>query len=146
MPRTANELFRRTTDNRIHERLGKRSLDVGADRIARTAHAALRLLDDLRVDTGHAIPLAWDHLDHARVAAIGVYPAATRIVHGMPSGSGSLLGLDSSRCHLTRDWSSESADARDAVMCAVAAMDFLVGRAIPPVDRALAEHEGWIWA
>jgi hypothetical protein len=40
----ANQLFRRTTDRFIQERLGKTPLDVGADRIARTAHAALRML------------------------------------------------------------------------------------------------------
>jgi hypothetical protein len=34
-----NEFLRRETDRSIHRRLGKRLLDVGADRIARTAHA-----------------------------------------------------------------------------------------------------------
>ena len=37
-------MFQRDTDRFIHQTLAKRPLDVGADRIARTAHAALRLL------------------------------------------------------------------------------------------------------
>lgn len=39
----------------------------------------------------------------------------------------------------------KSADALDAVVCLLAARDFLVGEAMPPVDRNLAEIEGWIW-
>jgi hypothetical protein len=38
-----------------------------------------------------------------------------------------------------------SADVLDAVVCMLAARDFLVGEAMPPVDRNLAEIEGWIW-
>ena len=45
---TPNELFRRLTDRDIQERLKKTPLDVGADRIARTAHAALTLLASRR--------------------------------------------------------------------------------------------------
>ena len=44
VPATANEMFRRVTDNEIYRRLGKRPLDVGADRIARTTRAALEVL------------------------------------------------------------------------------------------------------
>jgi len=38
-----NQLFRRETDRDIHTRLGKQPLDVGANFIARTAKAALKL-------------------------------------------------------------------------------------------------------
>jgi hypothetical protein len=55
----ANAMFRRTTDLFIQTRLGKRPLDVGADRIARTAYAALAILAILRVELGIPIPLAW---------------------------------------------------------------------------------------
>src|SRR5437016_7332440 len=49
-------MFRRVTDDVIYERLGKRPLDVGADRIARTAHAALRFLEELRGFLGSTSP------------------------------------------------------------------------------------------
>ena len=38
-----------------------------------------------------------------------------------------------------------SADVLDAVVCLLAARDFLLGEAMPPIDRNLAEIEGWIW-
>ncbi len=38
-----------------------------------------------------------------------------------------------------------SADVLDAVVCLVAARDFLRGEAMQPTDRNLAEIEGWIW-
>jgi hypothetical protein len=41
-------MFRRMTDRAIHKNVGRTPLDVGADWIARTAHAALRFLAELR--------------------------------------------------------------------------------------------------
>ena len=38
-----------------------------------------------------------------------------------------------------------SADVLDAVVCLLAARDFFLGEAMPPIDRNLAEIEGWIW-
>jgi hypothetical protein len=55
---SANDLFRRHTDRVVRERIGKQPLDVGADRIARTAVAALDLLSELRRLTGRALPVA----------------------------------------------------------------------------------------
>ena len=73
----ANQLFRRETDDVVHAALQKRPLDVGADRIARTALAALRLLGDVRKDLKQPIPLCWAPRDLTRTQAIEVYPAAT---------------------------------------------------------------------
>jgi hypothetical protein len=39
-----------------------------------------------------------------------------------------------------------NSDALDAVICVLAAQDFLQGRAMPPENLELAQHEGWIWA
>jgi hypothetical protein len=78
-----NDMFRRATDRFIQEKVGKTPLDVGADRIARTAHAALRILGELRRDLNVSIPLAWDSESMAPVAAIEVYPAATLLGHGL---------------------------------------------------------------
>ncbi len=50
-----NYMFRRSTDRVIHNRLGKQPLDVGANLIARTAHAALKELESLRERTSHSL-------------------------------------------------------------------------------------------
>ena len=42
--RCPDDMFRRSTDRHIKEMVGKQPLDVGADRIARTAHSALKYL------------------------------------------------------------------------------------------------------
>ena len=61
------------------------SLDVGADRIARTAYTALAILGKLRTELGIPIPLAWTPTDVLPVAAIEVYPAATLVAHQIRS-------------------------------------------------------------
>jgi hypothetical protein len=38
-----------------------------------------------------------------------------------------------------------SADALDAIACALAGRDFASGRALPPDNLELARREGWIW-
>ena len=39
-----------------------------------------------------------------------------------------------------------NADVLDSVVCVLAAIDFLEGRAVGPSDASIALHEGWIWA
>lgn len=155
---TAHALFRRSTDRFVKERIGKQSLDVGADRIARTAHAALDLLGRLRKQSGTAIPLAWEPGSNG-TAAIEVYPAATLRAHGIgargykkkgapgvearervAAALGDRMALPPDRSVL---W--ESDDALDAVICLLAAQDFLLCDALAPPNQMLAEREGWIW-
>lgn len=152
-----NALFRRATDRSVHARLGKLPLEVGADRIARTAHAALALLGVLRRRTGLALPLAWDPgLEHP--AVIEVYPAATLRACGLPA-SGYKRPADAAvrrailgglHAHLSIPASLEAtllgnADVLDATACLLAGLDFLRGQAVPPPDAATARREGWIW-
>lgn len=154
----ANDLFRRATDRFIKARLGKQSLDVGADRIARTAHTAVNLLADLRRRTGHSISLAWEPDFPDWIAAIEVYPAATLIAHGIPAVAykkadgnvarslilerlGRLLTLPADQSAMERN-----ADALDACLCLLAGYDFLNGDALPPEDLETDRKEGWIWA
>jgi predicted RNase H-like nuclease len=146
---TANQMFRRLTDDVLCERLGKRSLDVGADKIARTAHSALRLLEDLRQSLGIEIPLAWSSNWPGRVAAIEVYPAATRLGLGLPKlpkGADPLEGLQS-RMRIAPEASLGSSHVRDAVLCALSGLEFLRDRARAPTQeqRPRALKEGWIW-
>ena len=153
----ANDLFRRVTDRFIKERLGKQSLDVGADRIARTAWAALKLLADLRRRTGEPIPLAWRAEGGERIAAIEIYPAATLLVHGIsPRGYKKKEQVDGRRAILRRlepimglpaDRAAmeANADAMDAAVCALSGYVLLRGPCPEPDDPELARHEGWIW-
>jgi predicted nuclease with RNAse H fold len=143
----AHAMFRRMTDDEIHRRLGKRPLEVAADRIARATHAALRFLEDLRALVDAPIPLVWSADRAGAFGAIEVYPAATRIALGVPRGAGSLAGLES-RLRITADIPRDSEHARDAIVCAITAVEFLADRTIAPTahQRPQAEHEGWIWA
>ena len=137
--------------------MGKTPLDVGADRIARTAHAALGLLAKLRSRLDLEIPLAWSPDFTPPVAAIEVYPSATLKARGIRSAGYKKPGDVAERdgviealatlMGLPKDVSamSERADALDAAVCLLAAGDFLSGSAVPPQDQELAVKEGWIW-
>jgi predicted nuclease with RNAse H fold len=151
-----NELFRRETDQVVKEKLGRQPLDVGADRIARTAHAALHLLGEIRRITGYPIPLAWHH-EVEGVSAIEVYPAATLTAYEIQSSGYKKKGQADSRVEIVErlctlldlpDDTSlmlSNADALDAAICVLAAADFLAGRAVRPSDMTTAKKEGWIW-
>lgn len=153
---TANKLFRRATDEFVREKLGKQSLDVGADRIARTAHWTLAFLGVLRQATGETIPLAWTPTPENRVTAIEVYPAASLKARGIATGSyKKSAGIEDRRSIVARlgadlripgnDSFALGDDEVDALVCALAGVDFLAGRAAPPPDMTLAQSEGWIW-
>jgi hypothetical protein len=143
----SNELFARDTDRAIWQRLGKQPLEVGANLIARTAVAALMFLARLRQATGRSIPLAWSALERQPWSAIEVYPAATRIAHGMVDQGGCLEGTEALiDCGQIEPYVLACADAVDACLCALAGADFLAGRAVAPDDLETARIEGWIWA
>lgn len=158
----AHRMFRRTTDNVVYENLNKRSLDVGADRIARTAHAALQVLADIRRESGLKIPLAWSPGRTDSVVALEVYPAATVVSRGWSADGYKKAGGDGSmaRRKLVRSMRKEldmddklaakvasSDHLIDAVLCVLAAADFARGDVIQPNEEQLkmAQREGWIW-
>jgi hypothetical protein len=152
-----NEMFRRETDRFVQRTVGKTPLDVGADRIARTAHAALGMLDKLRRETRKEIPLAWNPELVSEIEAIEVYPAATLSAHGFrstgykkPESRAAREEIMSQLTHVLTPPADKSkmlnsADALDAVVCLLAAKDFLDGSAMAPEDLDLAHREGWIW-
>ena len=86
----SDALFRRAADESVHPRLGKLPLEVGASWLARTAVAALQLLEEIRSQSGRPIPLAWEPREPEHWRVIEVYPAATRIAHGASAGGGSV--------------------------------------------------------
>ena len=156
----AHALFRRTTDLFIREMTGKRPLDVGADRIARTAHAALSGLDLLRAMTGLPLPLAWSGDGSGAPRVIEVYPGVTLKAHGAPS-QGYKVGKSIEHRRVRQEVLARlpdfripadcrttalgNADALDALVCLLGAADFVRGRARPPENLDLARTEGWIW-
>ena len=160
---TANEMFRRRTDEVVREKLNKQPLDVGADKIARATHAALRFLDSFREATGLAVPLAWSPGHATGVSAIEVYPAATLIAYGLlPSlsykkskkeskngrrklvnGLADIVELGEAACNemVARH------DLLDAAVCVIAGVDFAEGNVVKPTSEEIdqAKREGWIW-
>jgi len=152
-----NDIFRRATDRFTQRTLGKTPLDVGADRIARTAHAALHLLGELRRRLDQPIPLAWSPQLSRGISAIEVYPAATLDVWGIRSSRyknpeqvaerREIIAALRHQLVLPSDVTvlEQNADALDAAVCLLCAKDFLLGQTSPPADVALAAVEGWIW-
>jgi len=139
---------------------GFRPLEVGANLIARTAHASLSFLKELRGSISADIPLAWT-ITPARTSVIEVYPAATLLAHGasiakyknFEKGKGgeearqAILELLGDRLSLDvhRDVLFTNGHALDAMVCVVAGIDFLSGHARAPDRADLARKEGWIW-
>jgi len=152
-----NHFFRRETDRFVAFRTGRRPLDVGAERIARTALAALQLLEGVVRLTGRPVPLAWQPEDLTGLAAIEVYPAGTLRICGCPSSGykedhqgeirREILVRLKQEMALPEDCSLPLTDANalDALVCILAGADFLSGRAMPPENLAQAQKEGWIW-
>ena len=136
----------------------QRPLEVGANWIARTAHAALELLGDVRKETKADIPLAWDPDISTGIQAIEVYPAATLKAYRVQAqrykdkdkqaARRELLAFLGEQVRLPEDTKlmEDNADALDAGLCVLAAVDFLQGNAMKPgVHMPKAQKEGWIW-
>jgi len=156
LQKEANRFFRRETDRFVQRNFGKVPLDVGADRIARTALSALQFLGMLSEITGFTIPLAWE-VDFSGIAAIEVYPAGMLHASRVQSSAYKRPDHVEARKRILAWLAKEAtlpddpslpladADALDAMLCALAGADFLAGKASPPSDLSLAQKEGWIW-
>lgn len=152
-----NLLFRRQTDIFVKQQVGKLPLDVGADRIARTAHAALKHLHDLGRRIGGEIPLVWNADFSSAVAAVEVYPAATLKIVGCRSNGYKKPEHTGERNEIVAalandiEFAADTAlmigddDVLDAAVCLLAGCYFLRNQCYPPVDMELAKKEGWIW-
>lgn len=159
IPEVADNLFSRLTDRTVRQVTGKKPLEVGADRIARTALRALNLLGEIRADSGLALPLPLEAGLPERPSAIEVYPATALMARGLSERGykGRDGGKKDARRSLLRSLGSllrlqvdpeallESDDGFDAVVCLICAMDFLNGEVLAPVDLNRAAAEGWIW-
>jgi hypothetical protein len=168
----ADRLFRRRTDEVVQQRLGRRPLEIGADRIARAAVEALHVLNELREYTGRALPLPRRREHYTAPArdcagntpgasaAIEVYPAALLGVLHLPTRTykrreardlrlvilDGLHELDYCPPHAgIRATCLERPDVLDAVLCVLSGVEFLLGRVIGPDDDVDVEREGWAW-
>lgn len=155
-----DDCFRRRTD--IAVRAIKLPLEVAADRIARAAFEALCVLRELRVLSQQPLALAWaPGFDGA--ASIEVYPGATLAARKLSQAPYKLIGQASGRAQIldalararliaelpmeARTRALANADVLDAILCMVAARDFLAGECAPPDETHLDQikREGWIW-
>jgi hypothetical protein len=170
----AERLFRRHTDRDIRQRLGKTPLDVGADRIARTAVAVLNVVGEVTasVPTIRRPTIAVDErslrdgVSRQGVLLIETYPAGWFASEGIttrgyrPSAGISLrrrlLGeaIDAFqrtgiaiRSAVDEESLVERADDLDALVCVFAGVDALRGNAPGPAAAILGDVavEGWIW-
>jgi predicted nuclease with RNAse H fold len=156
MLEASNSLFRRLTDDVVAQRTGKRPLDVGADRIARTAISALGFLDGLREATGWVLPVATQRDVGESPVVLEVYPAATLHVRGVrssgykgpqarPEREQILDALGLNLDARVRNAALASDHVLDAILCCLATADYLTGPVFEPEDLDRARHEGWIW-
>ncbi|HEX7480573.1 MAG TPA: DUF429 domain-containing protein [Polyangiales bacterium] len=153
----ADQLFRRRTDRTVQKVLGRTPAEVGADRVARTAHAALGLLAQIRARAGHEVPLVWKQ--SAESGVIEVNSGVTLVTRGLPS-SGYKSGTAACRkargevlkrlsaeldVAVTHDLLLEDANLLDAMICVLAGADFARGLCVEPEDLRAAKKEGFIW-
>jgi hypothetical protein len=162
----ADRLFRRETDRVVRRLVGRQTLDVGADRIARTAHRALDVLSALRERSGRSLTVA---VTGADAAAFGdVAPTATdAVIEAYPAGwleatSRRTPGYRSDAALRRRlfdsMWAGRSACSEEAVcrnphvfdatLCLCVGHSFMRGACVPPeeeeVSESLVRREGWI--
>lgn len=153
-----DRFFRRITDTFIHQQTGKLPLEVGADRIARTAHSALKIIGDLR-EKGFDLQMAWQPHFQEQFGVIEVYPSATLKQLGFVSSGykNDSTEEQKKRLEIIQSISTlipeiaqfpdlqNNADMLDAVICVLCAKDFIDGRTMPPTELDTTKKEGWIW-
>jgi len=158
-PIRADHPFNRETDRFVREQTGLKPLDVGADRIARTAVAALALVAGLRNRLDRPLPIVECPGSASAGGLIEVYPAATLRQHGLPYRryKGSSADARTVRCRIAEaldQWIDLAPDSTqleesdhilDAAICVLSAIDFLAGRCAPPPHEGNWQKEGWIW-
>ena len=163
-----DRMFKRETDRFVKEQTGQTPLEVGADKLARTAHATLALLDRIRYVTNEDIPLNWDQATQEGVQTIEVYPAVVLRVLCLDTKGykGSKKDKVENRkklviklvkhnelkdqvefCQGVRNQMENNDNLLDAVLCILAGADFCWGKCVnpPEEDKDIARLEGWIW-
>ena len=153
-----DRFFSRHTDLDIRARMTRKPPGTRRSPVGRTAHSALEILEATRRKMGQAVPLAWAPDFPERAAAIEVHPAATLLAHGFQDEDYRGRHGAEVRTRLVKELARKMdvrgelaaaehhAEVLDALVCVLAAADFLAGLAVPPTELSLAHKEGWIWA
>lgn len=163
-----DKIFKRETDRFVKKKIGQTPLEVGADKIARTSHAALELLERIRKATIADIPLNWTQVDVEGIQVIEVYPAVVlrtlcldtkgykgnkqrevekrkNLVHNLLKHTE--LEDQVEFCQGVIDKMKENDNLLDSALCVMAGADFCWGKCFnpPETDKDIARREGWIW-
>ena len=154
----ANDMFNRSSDLVVWCVLGKKPMEVGANWLARTAHAALRTLNAVREHV--PVEMGWTPGAVRGRQALEVYPGATLVARGLSARGYKTAEATGRRSDIldtlgvdiapeARATAIATDHALDAVLCCVAAADYACGAVLTPasagVSAATAGHEGWIW-
>lgn len=154
----SNRMFRRETDRIVKEVTDKQSLDVGADKIARTAHGALETIQEIRKKFEIDLPITWNYECIDESSVIEVYPAVTLKQGGIRfEGYKKKVNIDERReiadrllnvCNFSneqRELAINDDNILDSIVCVLAGFDFINGKCLEPLNIDLAQKEGWIW-
>lgn len=150
--------FKRRTDLDIKKRFKKTTLEISADRIARTAFFTLKRMGSVEKKLNSEIPLLWSMHELDNYGLLEVYPAATLLSNGLNIKGYKKDNLTARRNLLEQLRSNytfsnpEAIDLTtvehdfDAFVCCLACLDFIEGKSLPPdeIDEYIKE-EGWIW-
>ena len=163
-----DKMFKRETDRFVKKQTGQPPLEVGADKIARTSHAALELLERIRKVIKADIPMSWVQADVEGIQVIEVYPAVVlrtlcldtkgykgnkqkevekreNLVHNLLKHKE--LEDQVEFCQGVTDKMEENDNLLDAALCVMAGADFCWGKCFnpPETDKGIVRREGWIW-
>jgi len=154
--------FPRMTDKLVHQKLGKRPLEITANYIARTAHRALQLVGVLNQSVNGTFQL---FLNHGKIPHYGLaetYPAGWLIseqyIHKGYKKSAAMREelLESIEQRYSLVMASEHRNriiqwehTFDALLCCLCGVDILHQQCLAPEDLAIpieiARKEGWVW-
>lgn len=150
--------FKRKTDLDIRQRFNKTTLEISADRIARTAFFTLGKIGNVAKLLNDELHLLWDVRDLNKYGMIEVYPAATLLANRL-SIKGYKKKNNTIRKELYQKLQTNYKFSNpkdldlttiehdfDAFLCCLACIDFIIGKAsAPPFPDADLREEGWIW-
>ncbi|MGK7389180.1 MAG: DUF429 domain-containing protein [Candidatus Cyclobacteriaceae bacterium M2_1C_046] len=150
--------FKRKTDLDISRRFKKTTLEITADRIARTAFFTLQRIGSIEKELNFEFQLLWNTQELNKFGLVEVYPAATLLSNGF-----SIKGYKKDNIEARKDIyeklkvyynfiNPNGVDLIsiehdfDAFICCLAGIDFIEGKAAAPekIDQDIKE-EGWIW-
>ncbi|WP_046226982.1 DUF429 domain-containing protein [Paenibacillus dauci] len=158
--------FNRSTDLFCHSLLGKKPLEITTNRIARTTHKTLGIINELQMKYPK-MKLLWDPKEEFEIGYIEVYPVtwllSESIVPNKTKQYDSYKGTEQKNQRRRLDIIKELRKRGmkfngmykrmikeehffDACLCCLGGKDFLDDRTIRPINNISSiQKEGWIW-